>query len=195
MVIGHINCYAERRMMTRLQDLAAELGTTDRTLRRAVKQGLVRAERPSPRTLDVSLAERVYLRRSWPLLSSLKEAMRTEPSVSFAALFGSQARGEECDASDVDLLVALRGRADRWALVSRLSRRVRAHVQLVEVADALAAPLLLAEVVREGRVVVDRDAVWPRLQRCRRQFERAAARERRRTEEEFERVFGAGQAA
>ncbi len=184
--IGHTNCYPERRIETRLPDLAAELGTTERTLRRAVAQGLFRAERPSPRTLDVPLAERVYLRRSWPLLSALRAALRTEPAVSFAVLFGSRARGEEHGESDIDLLVTLREGADRWVLAGRLAQRVGANVQLVELADALAAPLLLAEVVREGRVLVDREGFWPQLRRRRPQIERDAARERRRIDDEFE---------
>ena len=180
-------------MQTSLQDLAAELQTTDRTLRRAVAQGLLRAERPSPRTLDVSLAERVYLRRSWPLLSSLREALRTEPRVSFAVLFGSRARGEGSGTSDVDLLVALRKRADRWVLADRLSERVGADVQIVDLDDALAAPLLLAEALREGRVLVDREAVWPSLTRRLPQIERDAASERDRIADEFERSFGASE--
>ena len=180
-------------METNLQGLAAELQTTDRTLRRAVAQGLLRAERPSPRKLDISLAERVYLRRSWALLSSLREAMRTEPNVSFAALFGSRARGVEDDASDVDLLVALREGADRWVLADRLSERVGVDVQIVDLDDALAAPLLLAEALREGRVLVDRDAVWPSLTRRLPQIERDAASERARIAEEFERAFGANE--
>jgi len=182
-------------METRLPDLAAELGTTERTLRRAVAQGLLRAERPSPRTLDVSLAERVYLSQSWPLLSALRDALRTEPTVSFAALFGSRARGEEHHQSDVDLLVVLRDRADRWTLARRLEQRLNGRVQLVELGDALDAPLLLAEVIREGRVLVDRDASWEQLMRRRGRIERAAARERLRIDREFEQVFGAGGAA
>jgi predicted nucleotidyltransferase len=180
-------------MESNLQDLAAELQTTDRTLRRAVAQGLLRAERPSPRTLDVSLAERVYLRRSWPLLSSLREALRTEPHVSFAVLFGSRARGEGSDTSDVDLLVALRKGADRWVLADRLSERVGVDVQIVDLEDALQAPLLLAEAVREGRVLVDRNAVWPSLMCRLPRLERDAARERARIAEEFERAFGANE--
>lgn len=182
-------------METRLPDLAAELGTTERTLRRAVAQGLFRAERPSPRTLDVQLAERVYLRRSWPLLSALRAALRTEPTVAFVALFGSRARGDEHGASDVDLVVTLREGADRWLLASRLSHRVGARVQLVELADALAAPLFAAEVVREGRVLVDREGVWPQLMRRRPRIERDAVRERRRIDDEFEQAFGSSDAA
>jgi len=182
-------------METRLPDLAADLGTTERTLRRAVAQGLLRAGRPSPRTLDVSLAERAYLRRSWPFLSSLREALRTEPNLSFAALFGSRARGGEHGTSDIDLLVTLREGADRWALAGRLSQRLGAEVQIVELDDAFASPLLLAEVVREGRVLIDREAVWSQLTRRLPRIERDAARERRRIDDEFERAFGAGEAA
>ncbi|MBA2460679.1 MAG: nucleotidyltransferase domain-containing protein, partial [Actinobacteria bacterium] len=85
-------------------------------------QGLLRAERPSPRKVEIAVKEREYLRRSWQLLSQLRQAFRTEPAVSFAALFGSAARGEMHAGSDVDVLVALRDRADRRALASRLSQ-------------------------------------------------------------------------
>ena len=172
-------------METNLEGLAAELQTTDRTLRRAVAQGLLRAERPSPRKLDISLAEHVYLRQAWPLLSTLRDILRTEPTVSFAALFGSRARGDEQQWSDVDLLVALRDGADSRALARRLERRVSEHVQLVELGDALNTPLLLAEVVREGRVLVDRNAIWVQLTRRRGRIEQAAARERLRIDSEF----------
>ena len=176
-------------MITHLPDLASELGTTERTLRRAVAQGLVRAQRPSARKLEVLLGERAYLRRSWPLLASLRATLRTEPLVSFAALFGSQARGEQHAWSDLDLVVALRAGADREALADRLAQRVQADVQLVELDDARAAPLLLAEILREGRVLVDRDAVWVELVRRRSLILRAADRERRRIDREFAREF------
>lgn len=178
-----------------LPQLAAELQTTDRTLRRALQQGLVHAERPSPRTVDLSIAERAYLRRAWPLLSSLREALRTEPAVSSAVLFGSRARGDDYARSDVDLLVSLRDGANRRQLASRLSERLGLRVQLVTLEDAREAPLLLAEVMREGRVVVDRDGLWPALLRERQQVERAARRERRRIDAEFSAVFGGERAA
>src|SRR5438270_4826625 len=94
-----------------LRTLAGELETTDRTLRRAFRQGMFRATRPSARKLDLPLAERVYLRRAWPLLSSLRGALRTEPSVGLAVLFGSRARGDERAESDVDLVLELRERS------------------------------------------------------------------------------------
>lgn len=182
-------------MRTALPQLAAELRTTDRTLRRALQQGLVHGERPSPRTVDISIAERTYLRRAWPLLSSLREALRTEPAVSLAVLFGSRARGDDYARSDVDLLVSLRDGANRRELISRLSERLGLRIQLVPLEDAQEAPLLLAEVMREGRVVVDRDQVWPALLREKQQVERAATRERRRIDAEFSALFGRERAA
>jgi predicted nucleotidyltransferase len=116
--------------------------------------------------------------------------LRTEPSVSLAVLFGSYARGEEHRRSDVDLAVRLRDGGRRRELASRLSEKLGSRVQLVTLEDAAGAPLLLAEVMREGRVVVDRDGLWPRLVRQREQVERAARRERRRLDAEFSAVFG-----
>ncbi len=174
-----------------LSSLAAELGTTDRTLRRSIEQGLLRTDRPSPRKVSLPVKEREFLRRSWPLLSGLRQALRTEPSVSLAVLFGSAARGDAHEGSDVDVLVVTRPRADRRALAARLSERVVTEVQLVELEDAREKPLLLAEVLREGRVLVDRDRFWPGLQGERPKFERAAARERARVEREFAELFAA----
>lgn len=177
-------------MIADLPTLAAELGTTDRTLRRSVSQGLVRARRPSARKVEISVKEREFLRRSWPLLSRLRQALRTEPAVSFAALFGSAARGDMHSGSDVDVLVALRDGADARALASRLSDRMGLHVQLVLLEDAKRAPLVLAEALREGRVLVDREQRWPRLRRQQSQIERAAALERARIDREFSELFG-----
>ncbi len=178
-------------MKVGLVTLAAELATTDRTLRRAVAEGLLRAERPSPRKLEIPVKEREFLRRSWHLLSLLRRAFRTEPTVALAVLFGSAARGEMHSESDVDILVALREGADARALASRLSERVGLRLQLVTLEDAQRAPLLLAEVLREGRVLVDREHRWPRLRQQRSKVERAAAAERDRVDREFSELFGA----
>jgi predicted nucleotidyltransferase len=148
-------------MRTRLVELAAELGTTDRTLRRALQQGLVRARRDSPRTLDVAASERAYLRRAWALLSSLRRALRTEPGVTLAVLFGSRARGDDRPGSDVDLLLDLRAGTDRRAVAARLSDQTGLRVRVLTLDDAWRAPLVLAEVLRDGRALVDRDAQWP----------------------------------
>ena len=186
---GHTRSYPPIEMRTSLTELADELDTTDRTLRRAVQQGLLHASRPSPRTLDLPIPERVYARRAWPLLSSLREALRTEPTVSMAVLFGSRARGDDHPLSDVDLLVRLRRGGDSHELAARLSESVGHDVQAVMLDDARQKPLLLAEIVQEGRVLVDRDGAWSALLAQRHRIERAARREQRRIDDRFAAAF------
>ena len=177
-------------MRSTLPALAEELQTTDRTLRRAVSQGLVRAERPSPRTLRLPVAERVYLRAGWPLLSALRAALRTEPGVRLAVLFGSRARGDHRPDSDVDLVAALADPLREHELRQRLETALGLRVQLVRFDDAMRAPLLIEQVVLEGRVLVDREELWPSLTRRRAAIHRAAARELRRIDDQFEAAFG-----
>lgn len=162
--------------MTELPLLAEQLGTTDRTLRRAVADGLIRAERPSPRTLRLTAGERAYLRRHWPLLARLRARLRTEPSVELAVLFGSFARGSELPDSDVDVLVSLRqdGAAAAARLARRLSEAIGREAQVTRLEQAVRSPLLLAEVTREGRVLVDRGDRWPELRRRAGTIERQA---------------------
>lgn len=153
--------------MTELAFLADELGVHERTLRRAVAQGSLRAVRPTPRTLQIPLSERQYIRRSWTLLSALRTALRTEHNVRFALLFGSVARGTEAPGSDVDVLVALRDPSlERIVeLGAKLSEAAGRHVDVVRLEDAEAEPSFLADVVADGRVLVDREGLWSRLRR------------------------------
>jgi predicted nucleotidyltransferase len=151
--------------MADLALLAREVGVHERTLRRAVADGSVRATRPSPRTIDISLSEREYVRRSWKLLSALRAALRTEHNVRFALLFGSVARGAAALGSDVDVLVALCD-ADLErvvALSNKLSAATGRRVDLVRLEDAESEPSFLADVIAEGRVLVDREGLWPQL--------------------------------
>ena len=94
--------------MTALANLAREVGVTERTLRRAVNEGALRANRPSPRKLELSLSEDLYVRSHWPLIAKLRATLRTERNVRFAMLFGSAARGEDTGRSDVDVIADLR---------------------------------------------------------------------------------------
>ncbi len=67
--------------------------------------------------------------------------------------------------SDIDLLVGLR-RPVPGALEElrvRLDTRLPAEVQIVPLEAARRNPRLLAEVVRDGRPLVDRARSWPRL--------------------------------
>jgi predicted nucleotidyltransferase len=168
--------------MTELGLLAREVGVHERTLRRAIAEGSIRARRPSPRKLELPLSERQYVRRHWPLLSTLREVLRTQGQVRLALLFGSTARGTGTAGSDIDILVDLRdSQLDALLdLEEGLGRATGRRVQLVRLADAEDDPSFLAEVLSEGRVLVDRDDVWPVLRlrqpTIRRRAHRAEAR-------------------
>jgi predicted nucleotidyltransferase len=149
-----------------IQELAADLDAQERTLRRAVSQGALRASRSGPRRLRLAAGEREYLRAHWPLLSSLRRALRTEHGVRLAVLYGSLARGDEDDDSDLDLLISLAD--DRPSASSELAVRLqRVSARRVDVARLerveASAPLLLERILEEGRVLIDRDGQWERL--------------------------------
>jgi predicted nucleotidyltransferase len=153
-----------------LQWLAREIGASERTLRRAVAEGALRCHRPGPRRFEVDAEEVSYLTDHWPLLAQLRAALRTEPRVRFAALYGSVARGEEGPGSDIDLLVALDD--DRppsaSALALRLRRQLGRDVDIALLGDVeQRAPLLALQAIDHGRVLVDRDGCWLSLRRRR----------------------------
>jgi predicted nucleotidyltransferase len=152
---------------TSLRTLAQHLDVPERTLRRAAAEGLIRGERISPRRYRTSLREEAYLRAHWPLLRELRDALRTEPNVRLAILFGSQATGTSAARSDVDILVRLvdPGAARVAELTGRLERRSGRDVQVVLLEDAEDAPGLMADALERGRVLIDRDGDWPQLQR------------------------------
>jgi predicted nucleotidyltransferase len=170
--------------MDSLGRAASELGIPERTLRRAASEGLVRGERVSPRRFRITFREEAYLRGHWELLRALRAALRTEPNVRLAVLFGSTAIGNDDERSDVDVLVVLRDpNVNRLAeLAERLSRSIGREMQLVRLSEAQASPVLMADVTDHGRVLVDRDRLWsslkeraPRWRHLARRIERSSA--------------------
>jgi predicted nucleotidyltransferase len=88
----------------------------------------------------------------------LEALLQRRPEVRLAYLFGSTARGEADDRSDLDVAIwdrpALDGR--QWGeLVESLEVATGRRVDLVSL--TLAPPLLLRDVVRDGVVLVCRD--------------------------------------
>lgn len=161
-----------------LAQLADDVGVNERTLRRAAATGLIHAPRASPRRLSLSGMEADWIRSHWPLVARLRAALRTEPSVALAVLFGSVARGDEIrGASDVDLVADLRNPSGEalQALSARLTDRLRQEVQIVPLRRAEGNPLLMAEILRDGRPLVDRDEAWARLQASGARIEEQAA--------------------
>jgi predicted nucleotidyltransferase len=167
--------------MVELADLARELGVDGRTLRRAVVDGTIRCQRVSARRQRVGEDERRYAARHWPLLAALRSALRTEPNVRLASLYGSVARGDDGPASDVDLLVSLREDDPHAAvkLAVRLERAIGREVDVARLNRVQAnAPLLLLQALDEGRVVLDRDREWALLKARRSEIARRARRAR-----------------
>jgi predicted nucleotidyltransferase len=151
--------------MDSLCQTALELSIPERTLKRAAAEGLIRGERLSPRRFRVSFREEAYLRSHWGFLHMLRAALRTEPNVRLAVLFGSTAKGDDCQDSDIDVLVVLDNSSvgRLVALSERLSGRVGREVHLVRLADAENAPVLMADVIEQGRVLIDREDRWSAL--------------------------------
>lgn len=151
--------------MAALDMLAAEVGVHGRTLRRAVDDGTIRGTRASPRKLTLSPAEESYVVRAWPLLGALRSLLRTERNVRFAMLFGSRARGDERPDSDIDLLVELEDASlvRRMDLVDRIEAATGLEAQVVALDMARRAPVLLADAIEDGRVLVDRGDRWAML--------------------------------
>ena len=165
--------------MLELAELADELGVDPRTLRRAAADGTIRCERIGARRQRVSEDEQQYAAGHWSVLSALRRALRTEPNVRLAVVYGSFARGDDVLDSDLDLLVSLReDRADAAVkLAVRLERAIGREVDLARlnrIQDA--APLLLLKAIDEGRVTLDRDSEWAGLKAHRSEIARRARR-------------------
>jgi predicted nucleotidyltransferase len=167
--------------MDSLRGLAKELSIPERTLRRAATEGLIHGQRLSPRRYRTSLREEMYLRSHWQLLSSLRAALRTEPNVRMAVLFGSTATGTDHMGSDLDVLVHLDDcTVGRLAdLAGRLTRRLERDTQLVRLQDAERSPVLMGTIMEEGRVLVDREGGWSALRADTPKWQRRARRAER----------------
>jgi len=165
--------------MVALTEAAHAIGADERTLRRAVAAGTVRCHERSPRRRQLGDDELAYLAAHWMLLSQLRSALRTEPNVRLAVLYGSAARGDDREDSDADLLVSFANPhpSARMSLAVHLERALGRHVDVarVDLVDER-APLLLLQVVNEGRVIVDRNGEWPGIQARHAEIERRAYR-------------------
>lgn len=147
-----------------LAETALGLGCSERTLRRYVNDGVLHGRRIASQ-LELSSEEENYARSHWTLLKTLKRALRNERDVRLAVLFGSTAAGEDRPSSDVDLLIVHRRREQRAlaGLRMRLRDALGKPVHVVSLDQAQRAPSLLADILTEGRVLIDRDALWDEL--------------------------------
>lgn len=103
-----------------------------------------------PRTFDIEALP--------PFERRLRALLDEESTVRWAYLFGSAARGETF--RDLDLAVMLAADARGAVALGRVAARAEEAADgcRVDVVDlAAAAPALAGRIVREGRVIVDRD--------------------------------------
>jgi predicted nucleotidyltransferase len=94
----------------------------------------------------------------------LRDALTPETTVRWAYLFGSGARGEPFRDLDVALMLAddARGGVALGRVAAHLEEAVpEVPVDVVDLRSA--APLLAGKIVREGQVLIDRDAQARRL--------------------------------
>jgi predicted nucleotidyltransferase len=91
-------------------------------------------------------------------------------------LFGSTAIGTDDEHSDVDVLVALHDPSvSRLAeIAERLSRGIGREMQLVRLSEAETSPVLMSDVIDQGRVLIDRDDLWSALKKRSRRWRRLA---------------------
>ncbi|HQP37922.1 MAG TPA: DUF86 domain-containing protein [Polyangiaceae bacterium] len=87
------------------------------------------------------------------LVRSLGRVLRERSDVAFALLFGSQARGDARQDSDVDVAVASQ-EADLCDLSAQLSAAVGAEVHVIRLDDDVGVPLL-EELIEDGVVVFE----------------------------------------
>ncbi len=168
-------------MRSDLPAVANYVGVPERTLRRAVQRGTVRARRPGPRQVELAAGEQAYLRENWPQISAVAEALRTERNVRLAVMFGSLAKGTANEDSDVDLLLTLADERPMYLarLAARLTQMLGRKVDLLSLRQVRERdPVLLEVILRDGRPVIDRDHIWSTLIAERRVVERAAAKAR-----------------
>ena len=149
-----------------MAQLAQTVGTGERTLRRAIADGTIHVVADGSRRSTLTPEEAEYVRLHWDELGELRRALRTEPNVALAVVFGSFARGEAQPDSDLDVAVALR-RPDplglQW-LRQRLQPHLQRPLQLVALSDVERSASMLYEVLRDGRVLVDREGRWAGMQ-------------------------------
>lgn len=94
------------------------------------------------------------------LIDALRRILAEDDSVVLAYAFGSVARGEPSEGSDLDVAVLTGAELgpEGIALLSERLERTISHRRRVDLVDLRAAsPVLAAEIVRDGVVIVERD--------------------------------------
>ena len=144
-------------MVSKLTNLLEITGASPDTLSRSMALGTIRAEKRGARGFVTVEGENLYLTKEWDLISRLRRGLRTEPTVGAAYLFGSHARNDAVDSSDIDLMIVPKFPKDIiWesCLARRLSNLLGGKVDLVIFSNLRKGEQL--EIFEQGRLIVDR---------------------------------------
>jgi hypothetical protein len=141
-----------------------------------VRVGLIRGAKQSPRVVRVYHHEPAYMSIWWPVLSALRQELRTAPDVHLAALFGRPAVAlDPC--GDEPLMVYLELPADRYLRSKEVGERLEraaarpvtfVHARLRHMSPNDIPPPWLLDLVRHGRPIVNRSRHWASLRNQRR---------------------------
>jgi predicted nucleotidyltransferase len=109
-------------------------------------------------------------------MKELVSLLCPRPGVGLAIVYGSVARSDDHPRSDLDLLISFTSEEahSSASLGVALSEETGRRVQVVSLSTARRAPLLLADVLHQGRVLLDRDDEWSVLKRQEREIQRQA---------------------
>ncbi|MDX6643792.1 MAG: hypothetical protein QOD76_1754 [Solirubrobacteraceae bacterium] len=156
--------------MTHVDNLAAALGVSGRTLRRGIGLGLVRGSRMTQRWTRVAPDEEDYLIASWAMLDAIRRALRNERRVRFALLHGDAARNRPLPRPDCPVRILLTFFAEDPGGRARLHRKLASatgrEIRLTVMDEVEDQPRLLLDAIRHGRVLVDRRGTdWRWLKR------------------------------
>ena len=123
------------------------------------------------------MRERDHVETEREVVSKLVSLLRATPNVRLAVMYGSVGRGDDGLGSDLDLLVSFAREEIHSAamLAVALTEQMDRRVQVVSLTTGRRAPLLLVDILRDGRVLADRDYEWSALMRDERDIRRQAA--------------------
>ncbi len=94
------------------------------------------------------------------VVDDLRNALEREKSIVFAYLFGSHARQEQTDLSDIDIAIYTVNPMDlndRLGIIQRLSKATAMENIDITFLNSLENLILLCRIIEEGIVLVDRD--------------------------------------
>jgi predicted nucleotidyltransferase len=102
-------------------------------------------------------------------LANLVADLAIDQGLDLVVLFGSSARGDDHEGSDLDLLVASdeNARPQRRRFAAELEEKMGRVVDVVDLDTALRQPWLLLSIVQDAQVILDRHNRWESIRSLR----------------------------